>query len=283
MNDLIPFAQSVLHTTDFSDTSNRAFAHALAIALLRQTELTVLHCGPEGAKEVDWDAFPQVRQTLQRWGLFNPDEKESDVWRRLNMTVNKRSVQSVHPGLATVKFLAEQPHDLVVLATDTGNGFKRWLRHSTAETITRFSRANTLFVPSEADRGLIDLETGSFDFRNILVPVDQTPDPQAALEYARRAAELLGDGQVSITVLHVGDTLPDLPPLVDGEGWRWQVVQTDGDVKTIIQEQARDTQADLIVMASAGVDSIFDAFRGSTSEQVLRQSTCPVLVIAEAN
>jgi nucleotide-binding universal stress UspA family protein len=65
-----PFVDSVLHPSDFTAASENAFAHALAIALLRKTELTILHTGdsPE-----DWRKFPAVRSTLERWGMNGVD------------------------------------------------------------------------------------------------------------------------------------------------------------------------------------------------------------------
>ena len=280
MTDEIPFAQSILHTTDFSPASHQAFAHALAIALVRQSELTVLHCGPEGTEEIDWESFPPVRETLEKWALLESGSEKFAVWERLKLAVTKRFVTSQHPALAAADFLRDSPHDLVVLATESRSGFERLIQHSTAETIARWSRANTLFVPSDASRGLVDLDTGAFGFTNILVAVDETPNPDAAVEYARRAADLLGHELVTITVLHAGDTLPDLPPITDGARWRWQVDLRKGKPKAAILDCASETQAELIVMTSGGVNSVLDAFRGNISEQVVRQSECPVLVVA---
>ena len=55
---LPPLVGSVVHPTDFSPASERAFVHALAIALLRQTSLALLHIGKE---DRPWSEFPQVR------------------------------------------------------------------------------------------------------------------------------------------------------------------------------------------------------------------------------
>ena len=41
----VPLVDSVLHPTDFSSASDTAFAHALAIALIRKTKFTILHVG----------------------------------------------------------------------------------------------------------------------------------------------------------------------------------------------------------------------------------------------
>ena len=64
----LPLVNSVLHPTDFSKASQQAFAHALAIALIRKTSLTILHAG--GNRSKSWDSFPSVRTTLERWGML---------------------------------------------------------------------------------------------------------------------------------------------------------------------------------------------------------------------
>jgi len=64
-----PFVEAVFHPTDFSEASQVAFAHALAIALYRKARLTLLHVAPDLAED-DWRGFPPVRATLERWGLL---------------------------------------------------------------------------------------------------------------------------------------------------------------------------------------------------------------------
>src|ERR1041384_14773 len=58
--------QSVLHPTDFSESSLVAFHHALKAALASKSKLTLLHVSTEGTSE--WSQFPGVRETLERWG-----------------------------------------------------------------------------------------------------------------------------------------------------------------------------------------------------------------------
>lgn len=52
-----------------------------------------------------------------------------------------------------------------------------------------------------------------------------------------------------------------------------------GNVVNEILGAARDWDADLIAMSTAGHQGFLDALRGSTSERVLRQAPCPVLVV----
>ena len=65
-----PFIESVVHPTDFSPASERAFAHALAVAVLRRARLVILHVDADDRP--DWSEFPAVRTILERWGLLEP-------------------------------------------------------------------------------------------------------------------------------------------------------------------------------------------------------------------
>ena len=92
--DLAPLVQSVVHPTDFSPASERAFAYALAIAVLRQTSLTLLHV--ESGKQ-GWRGFPAVRKTLERWGLLEPGSAQEDVFAHLGVKVTKLTIDSRMP------------------------------------------------------------------------------------------------------------------------------------------------------------------------------------------
>ena len=134
----------------------------------------------------------------------------------------------------------------------------------------------------DAKRGLVSLDDGDFSFKNILVPIDSEPDCTAAVEFARRAAEILGDGDVTITLLHVGDSEPPTPALAEGPEWTWHSEQRQGEPVDEIVSAAENCMADLVVMTTAGHDSVLDALRGSTTEKVLRQVSCPLLAVPAA-
>ncbi len=279
--DIMPLVESVLYPTDleFSQVSERAFAHALAIALLGETQFTILHVGPEHESNVDWTNYPSVRQTLERWGLLEPGSSRSAVFDKLRLKVRKMALRSRHPVKATAGFLDHEPTDLIVLATEGRQGLTRWFNRSNAEAIARWSRTMTLFVPADSHRNLVSLKDGKKSGKNILVPVDWKPDCTGALELARRTAEVLGDGKVSITLLHIGDSQPVIPTLKEGAKWNWQIEKRQGEPVAEILSAADRHKADLIVMATAGHDGVFDALRGSTTEQVLRKAPCPLLAV----
>lgn len=278
----MPLVESILHPTDFSLASDRAFAYALAIALLGQTEFTILHVNPHQESNVDWKRYPSVRQTLERWGLLEVGSPRSAVFDQLQLKVRKMALRNSSPVIATTDFLVHEPTDLIVLATEGREGPTRWVNHSTAEEIARWSRTMTLFVPANSKRDFVSLENGELSLKNILVPVDWEPDCTAAVEFSRRAAEYFGDGQVSITLFHVGASRPVIPALEAGLDWTWQVENRQGDPLTEILLAADRHMVDLIVMPTVGRDGVLDTLRGSTTEQVLRRAPCPLLAVPAA-
>lgn len=139
----------------------------------------------------------------------------------------------------------------------------------------------TLFVPADAKREMVALQDGDLKLNSIIVPIDRQPDCTAALEFARRAAEVIGDEEqkVPITLLHVGESRPSVPALQEGPKWTWRTENRQGEIVAEILAAADRHVADLIVMATAGHDSVLDVLRGSVTEQVLRQAPCPLLAV----
>jgi nucleotide-binding universal stress UspA family protein len=272
------FIETIVHATDFSAASERAFAHALAVALLRRAKLTLLHVGTE--HQPDWSEFPAVRAILERWGLLEPGSSQAAVFDRLGVGVTKRAIASHFPASAVVDYLDEAPSDLLVVATEGRDGAARWLHGSVAEAMARRSGAMTLFVPAQAQRSVVSLADGKLTLKNVLIPVDHTPDPGAAVEFARRAAELMGDGNAMISLLHVGAEA-DMPRVhaENGAGWTFVRMRREGDPVAEILAAAELVVAELIVMPTAGRAGVFEALRGSTTERVLRHAACPLLAV----
>lgn len=277
---VLSFIASVVHPTDFSAASQRAFAHAMAVALIRRASLTLLHVSNDRGGE--WSGFPAVRQTLERWHLLRPGSTQEEVAMAVGVKVKKVTVSSRSPVSAVTNYVHRKPTDLLVVATERRDGLAQYLRGSTAAAIARRSQTMTLFVPAEAERCLVSLEDGSLTLRNILIPIDHAPDPRAAIEFARRVARISPRDTVTITLLHVGAAMPDIR-CADGPTWRVTHVLRGGEPVEQIVATADALKAELIVMPTAGRTGVFEALRGSTTERVLRQASCPLLAVPARN
>jgi nucleotide-binding universal stress UspA family protein len=270
--------RSVFHPTDFSEASKVAFGHALKIALTIRGTLSIMHVTPPNV-DVDFSNFPEVRQTLERWGTLPAESSEADVIEKTGIDVQKVVVVHDDPVFSMRQFLERHPRDLTVLATRRHKEPVRWLRKSVAEPLARASDGITLFIPEGLD-GFISHRDGSMRLRRILIPIDHRPRPELAIDIAFTLARLLGSIDCQFTLAYVGN--PTNRPVVDTPthtGWTWEKVTRQGDVVKEILDLERERSADLIVMTTQGHDGFLDALRGSTTERVLRGARCPLLAV----
>jgi nucleotide-binding universal stress UspA family protein len=268
--------RSIFHPSDFSESSEVAFAHALKIALVAGAELNILHVSEAG--ESQWAHFPGVRQMLERWHVLPPESPQSAV-PALGIQVRKVLTQQRDPVAASLAYMERNPTDLVVLATHQHEGRARWLTKSVAQPLARESGLMTLFLPAGRE-GFVSRADGSVSLRSVLIPTASDPKPGLAIEAACQTAAELERDPVAFALLHVGNSgpLPAIPP-EQHDGWTWDRITRQGDVPDTILAVAGERHADLIVMATEGRHGFLDALRGSTTERVLRHSPCPLLAV----
>jgi hypothetical protein len=113
--------------------------------------------------------------------------------------------------------------------------------------------------------------------RRVLVPAGDAKSAKAACEALSRllARTTLPPGEVIL--LKVGDGAAELPELPVPDGWLCQIKRVQGPVAEAITEAAQDV--DLVVMATRGQDSFFDALVGTHTERVFHAAPCPVLAV----
>lgn len=268
--------ENIFFPSDFSPESQVAFAHALKIALVARANLDIAHVSSHG--DVDWTEFPGVRETLIRWQLLPEGSSRGDV-AKLGINVRKAVVYDDDPVRGCMKYLQNNPIDLVVLATAAHQGRMSWLHRSVAEPVARQSGEVSLFIPHGVS-GFVDAPTGHLSLTRILIAVATAPKPQPALVAATRLIERIGGTAGTVTVLHVGSPAEmarcELPR---DSSWTWNGITKSGAVVNTIVTTARELNADLIVMATAGRNGFMDMLRGSTTEQVLREAPCPILAV----
>ena len=280
MNDTIgpgfSLIKSVLHPTDFSEASLVAFNHALRVAMLTQSKLTLLHVAHD--RPSTWADFPGIRETLERWGTLPKGSPRSAVG-ELGIDARKVVANRDEPVDAVMRYLEEHPADLIVLATSQRDGHVRWLGKSVAEPVARKAGEMTLLIPGDVE-GFVSSRDGSVSLTKILVPVAETPNPQAAVNTAARLIQKLSAPQGAFIMMHVGtsNTMPACryPEI---EGWTWDKELRSGEVIGSIVNAAKEHKVDLVVMATDGRNGFLDGIRGSHSERVLRHGAAPLLTV----
>jgi nucleotide-binding universal stress UspA family protein len=140
--------------------------------------------------------------------------------------------------------------------------------------------------------------------KNILVPVDFSAEAQRVIDIAASIAKAF---QARIWLVHVAAPDPDFVGFEAGPTYvreqRAEVLREEhaeiqalattlknaghdaagllvqGSTTETLLEEIDRLKADLVVMGSHGRTGLFKAFVGSVSEQVLRESRIPVLIV----
>jgi len=264
--------ESIFHPSDFSAASEIAFAHALKLAVVAKTKLSILHVA--NRQRVAWQDFPGVRATLERWGVI-PRGSPKSALMDLGVRVEKVVLEG-DPVKACVSFLDRHPTDLIVLAVHQSEGRMQWLHKGVGQPIAESAGELTLFIP-HGIKGFVSLEDGSVSLRSILIPITTKPRPQPAVDIAVSLIRNLQLAPGTVTLLHAG-TASEAPAVTipDDTGWTWNRVSKEGVPTDVILETAEAIHADLMVMTTDGPDRFLDGLRGTTSERVLRKTRCPI-------
>ena len=290
--------RKILCPVDRSNTSVRALGYASMVAAWYSAPLTAL--------EVVWATVPPVSSSAQP--VLSPaqmEQLESDfaafVAARTPPGLDVTPKVQQGPVVATILHEAEALGvDLIVLGTHGHSGVERFLLGSVAERTLRKATCPVLTIPPSAP----GLPTEAQPFQSILCAVDFSPASLRALEYGLRLAEESGK---RVTLLHVFDwdedrlmpeqfdkqardvrqehrdaTLERLRALVPEEARTWcdvRVLTATGRPHEEVVLAAADEEADLIVMGAHGRRAKDLLLFGSTTTQVVRHATCPVLTI----
>lgn len=257
--------------TDFSPEGGKAFHTALALAVFYRARLEILHVSSP-ARETDWEHFPKVRDTLEAWGLLPPGSHQEDVHARLGVAIGKVEIHSEDAASGIAGYILKHAPDLLVAASHGRTGINWWLSGSVAIETLRMTSLPTLLLGPSA-RSFIDERSGRLNLHNILFPVAASPSP---VEAAGQFQALMGNIPAQVFRVHVSEKDGS-----DGQLGRIfpGLTMLDGDVVPAILHAARDVQAGMIVMPTAGHHGFIDALRGSVTQRVLHDAPCPVLAL----
>jgi nucleotide-binding universal stress UspA family protein len=270
-------AYSILHPTDFSETSEIAFAHALAIAIKNKADLTILHVEADKHKEMNWHEFPAIRETLERWGQMEPGSRRSDISAKLGIQVDKRIAVGSNPVNAVVELSNMDSFDLLVMGTSGTNNFL--IEPPASLKISQQTRLPTLFIV-EGARSCVDLTTGQASLRKVVLAIDHQPNARPGLARICTMVHNLAIENPEVHLLYVGNEnqFPDIDLPADSE-ITWSKVSRTGTPSTEITGYAKEVNADLIVMVTSGKRSLWDMLTGSTVQNVLKNAPCPVFTL----
>lgn len=259
---------AIFHPTDLSPASAVAFRHALRLSLHEGASLTIMHVHGALQGDTPWGEFPAVRKTLDSWRMAD----------RHLPKVRKIEAQGSRPDHVIEDYLDRHTTDLIVLAAHHREQLAALLKPSVSARVLRHAKLPALVIPEGSD-GFV-LPDGNIGLRSVLFPIAEEPDPQLGLDFAVGFLSRLTAMPEEVTLLHAGGSdirHQPVPPRL--EDVAINTVRSHASPAEAIVQTAGETGAGLIVMTSAGHDSLHDVLFGSTYEQVIQRVACPVLFI----
>lgn len=290
--------KSLLVPIDFSETSARALDYAVSLAKELGSQIRLIHVVefPGVFTERDNPVFQTWDKQVVQRATARLDELQQ---KRIDGLVFAKA--EVRTGCAyheICEAARASKTDLIVISTHGFTGLKHLFLGSTAERVVRHAPCSVLVVRgSQWCAAVPELKP-----KKILIPVDFSNHSTQALEYGKNLARQF---EAEIQLLHVA---PVLYPVTEemtgdlgrldaelqerGEKFLAGLVKTfsskgisvtaqvrTGRAATEISESARELKSDLIVFSTHGLTGWDRVFLGSTTEEVVRYASCPVLVV----
>jgi nucleotide-binding universal stress UspA family protein len=291
----------ILCPVDLSELSVRTLAYAGAIASWYDAQLTALHVVPSFTPM-------DVRTGFEPVSMVYPISRD-EVLEHLRQTVAAAGLvegtvaltaEAGEAAPTVVDQAVAMRADLLVMGTHGRSGFDRFFLGSVTEKVLRKAPCAVLTVPPHAPA----TPPSEVALQTILCPIDFS---SAALEAFGFALDLARRSDASVVLVQAIEFLAEEEPREDAhfnvpefrsyllEDARQRLEslvsgepQLNRGVRTVvvvgrahhgILHVAADEGADLIVMGAQGRGGAALALFGSTTQQVVRGATCPVLTV----
>jgi nucleotide-binding universal stress UspA family protein len=294
----------ILCPTDFSDASFHAVDHAIAVAGWYAARLTLLHVCPPASALVpelplpDNPPAPDMLRAREQIGDGLRAARAAGIPTDVLIDVGQTPADILNRAVGL-------PADLIVMGTHGAGGFEHLVLGSVTEKVLRRATCPVLTVPPRAHA------TSTLPFTRLLCAVDFSDWSLAALALA---VSIAGESGAALTLVHVIEWPWEEPPtpvfdelpaeqasalreyrryaeksararlrslVPDAEGDRVSATSQvlHGKAYAGILRAAAEDRADLIVLGLHGRRALDVMLLGSTTNQVVRRATCPVLTL----
>jgi nucleotide-binding universal stress UspA family protein len=272
-NNAVEERFTVIHPIHGKENLLIPFMHALSLAYALKGELEVIDARGKGNRDKDLS----IRNVFERWGKLPVNSKREDVEKSLNIRI-KKIIKDGGPKKEIAKRLKRREHDILVAGLHEQKGLGRLFGQDLIEYLVQYFRQTTLYMPPGV-KPFVNRDNGEMILNKIIIPVADAPSPDFSFQMLHRLLQLIPGQSPDVYGVHVGNTFP-LVPAVFIEDISWNEVLKEDSVPQSIIALAKEEDADLIIMSTNGRDTITQKIAGSITEQVLKDTPCPVLAVA---
>ena len=294
--------KNILCATDFSDFSNQSIVYGVELAKEFGAGLTICHV-------IDLSSVA-IYGEFQLEPVEQQNRVMADAKTQLNKLVGDQPVNWEplvtvgRPADEISRVVEERNIDLVITATRGRSGLKRLILGSITERLMRTLTCPLLVVCSP---GPVpdELPEGPIRLNKILVGCDFSADSDQAFEHGLSLAQEYEaelhlahviEPPVQPNLIHVETVIPGeiqedhrnlliqkLKNMVPAEAANWctpQITIMEGQPYDELVKYADTRDIDMIVLGVRGHGLVKTLFLGSTTDRVIRHSSCPVLSVS---
>ena len=289
----------ILCAIDLSDFTPTVLAYAVALGRLFKADVSALHVFADWMPPADGSTYPHWMLELPQARAAIKEALDA-VLAPFNQSGHTIPLHTTEGDAAKeiVRRATEWNADLIIVGTHGRSGYDRLALGSVAEKVLRKAPCPVLTLPPGCAQSAVDVA-----FTQILVPTDLSSCSGQALTMGLQLAEQSGGAVTALRVVETIDgendtdvagafgevrrrqvaaeerALQETIATLATAGHRVSAVVTVGRPYQEILRLADDRHADLIVMGVQGRGQVDLALLGSTTNQVVRLATCPVLTV----
>jgi nucleotide-binding universal stress UspA family protein len=282
--------KNILLATDFSEVSQHALLHALAMAKRYDAKLTLLHVAPPEVVtpipmepvlvDMDW----QKRRAAENMARL-------ELYESLHSFPHDVVMRQGSPWPEMADVIADKNIDLIVLGTHGRGVIGTLVLGSVAEEVLRHATCPVLTVGPDVLQSLVDPQQLS----HVLFATDFSEGSMRALPYALSLAE---ENNSELTLMHVLEQLEPMPLqyskelLADYRARLWEMVPDDarlwcrpqvtvaiGKAGDEMVRAARNRKVDMIVRGVHGRGAVASHLPWTVVHTLVRHARCPVLTV----
>lgn len=289
----VDFSPGSRHAMDYASALARSFGARVAALYVHTLPLPLTSLGHPETMSPPALTDQERTDILQHLADFVACDRASGV------VVDTVFEEALSVAPAIVETAGEDAADLIVMGTHGRTGFTRLVLGSVANRVMKTAPCPVLIVPPRTTA------SGAPSFQRVVAACDFSPASTRALEAAAAIAARTGAQLTAVHVLDLPGELPEhrQPAFASYRTARFEqaraslgktvsaLAQGSSEVGTLlvvgkpyeeILQIAAEHQADLLVIGVHGHGILDPLMFGTTTHRVVRQATCPVLIVRAA-
>lgn len=273
--------KKILVPVDFTETSEIAVDEAISLAIEFEAALHLIHIvdNRESVSFVD----RELELALSSMYDFEKEAqaKLSGIVEEIDFKYGIKPLFKTAIGLTHTEILQyadEQKFDLIVMGTHGASGYKEYLIGSTAQRVV-----------SNANIPVLTLQLGktTIGFKNILIPIDNSPHSREKVNLALVVADLFNakihilgliDSKQEIELNKFKTKLKAIEAVIEKDELPFSTTVVEGD--SLAEEAmayAVENRCDLIVINTGHESKMGGSFLGAFVQHIVNHSKIPVL------